>query len=102
MLLNEDPGEPHEYGITAVALIDWATRELIDGVVFHPVRVRKEGARGYVFAFCGCAWMYVVASHLPPAARNLELKADGSLTVPVVDIMKFGPLTRFLDHQSKL
>lgn len=77
MLLNEDPGEPHEYG--CIVMIP----EMYDDVrqvILPPEPIRIAGHRGFRLLAGGLWWLYVVSRHSCAfEQRALFLSKEGTL-----------------------
>ena len=95
MLLERDPGPVTQYQIAGELLVGPRTSTVANGTVMGPIAQRKEGRHVYTVAFAGCAWHYSVASHPAAGADAIVLQPDGSMNLPVLDIVDFPPFDRF-------
>jgi hypothetical protein len=90
LLINRSPGEPWEYPIVCAAMTE-ETGDVQHNFVVPAMHFRYPGCRGYHFAFCGCQWLYYVASHHVRDLDHISLSADGRLPVlarPIEVVMK--------------
>ncbi|HEX9916837.1 MAG TPA: hypothetical protein VGB16_03790, partial [candidate division Zixibacteria bacterium] len=54
MILNKNPGEPHEYGCLMVGIK--MEQDASDQIIIMPESGRLDGHRCYRFTFAGCFW----------------------------------------------
>jgi hypothetical protein len=90
LLINRSLGEPWEYPIVCAAMTG-ETGDVQHNFVVPAMHFRYPGCRGYHFAFCGCQWLYYVASHHVRDLDHISLSADGRLPVlarPIEVVMK--------------
>jgi len=77
MLIEKDPGAPHEYGCIMVGLTD---PDIPFRVVMMPERGRDGAHTMYRFTFGCCLWLYVVSSHSKSfEKKEYFLQKDGSM-----------------------
>lgn len=80
MVFTSSPGPQYEYPIMCVAT-EGKKGEIWKAIVGPAHRINQYGARGYYFAFCGCQWWYIVASHMPAELVDPCLTEEGTLPV---------------------
>ncbi|MCL4500121.1 MAG: hypothetical protein M1335_07790 [Chloroflexi bacterium] len=79
MLLNCDPGEPHDYG--CVLMIPEMYNE-VRQVIMPPDPIRISGHRCFRLLAGGLWWLYVVSRHSSSfEKRELFLSRDGTLSI---------------------
>lgn len=79
MLLNYDPGEPHDYG--CVLMIPEMYRE-VRQVIMPPDPIRISGHRCFRLLAGGFWWLYVVSRHSSSfEKRELFLSNNGTLSI---------------------
>lgn len=81
MILNDDPGEAHEYPVIGIALTHEG--DLAHGLIMGPAMWKYDAMRMYTFICGGFEWAVGVASHCPRGIRRMALKKDGTMRVPV-------------------
>lgn len=81
MLIENVPGPRHVYPIICAA-ISGEGENVWDAFIGPAHAIRLYGAKGFYFTFCGCQWIYIIASHEPPELSELSLAEDG--TMPIV------------------
>lgn len=80
-LLNEDPGEPHQFGF-ALAKVEW-TIPMEGGVMSAPTPVRYHGVRAYWFIAFGFFWMFIASRDARELAGRFPfVGAEELLTIP--------------------
>ena len=79
MLLEERPGEPHDYGCV---LILPASHAVTVQMIYPPEPVTCHGHRAYRASFGGLLWVYLVSSHSATFPnRDLFLNQGGTLRI---------------------
>jgi len=98
MLLQDDPGEPEDFGCVVVF-----ARESGQGVsdtFFNPEPLRWSGRRMYRFFFAGSAWLFHCDRQTPALhLQKFLLQRDGSLTGLLGDLAEakaYGPRVKRL------
>jgi len=66
MILNKNPGEPHEFGTVNFVILN-EFMKLQDDLIMSPDLVKIKGRRWYRFIFGGIFWVYFVSGHTPDA-----------------------------------
>jgi len=84
MVLNEDPGEPHQYGVYCIApLFDG---QLLTDFILEPDFKRNHRGRFYRVVLGGYLFMfYVSAVRMPEVGEQVFVQQDGSWIVPVIN-----------------
>lgn len=80
MLLNENPGEPYEYGC-AIFYSPKLTPKLQDGIISAGMS-RFQGHGLYRIFIQGTLWVYTISSHMDQFPfKNLSLQKSGDLPI---------------------
>ena len=94
LLIDDDPGQPWQYGCLMFALVHEGA--VVEDLMVQPTEVRLEGVPCYRFVFGGHFWLYFVAKHQHP--RKLEtasLDPSGELRIRKKSIAEIEYITDF-------
>lgn len=104
MLLEENPGEPHEFGCAVVFARDGG--EDVSDTMFNPEPLRWCGRRMVKFFFAGSAWLFHCDRRIAPDyLQRLFLQTDGTLcglAADLTDAAPYGPSIRRIARRLKL
>lgn len=81
MLLANDPGEPREYPIIGVLLVEPEARAAWDNVLLLPMKTKIDGRWACRMVFGGAAWTVITSSHSTATFEAFELKSSGTITM---------------------
>lgn len=94
LLVNDDPGQPWQYGCLMFSLVHDGA--VVEDLMVQPTEVRLDGVPCYRFVFGGHFWLYFVAKHQHP--RKIEavsLDVSGELRIRRKNIAEIKYITDF-------
>jgi hypothetical protein len=99
MLINRDPGEPHEFGcwMTGLVLDD----EIVNDTVVEPTTLRLGHMRVCVFVFGGVQWLFGVSREPAPGWEHGYLRRDGSQPIIVRNFVDVPALFGLVEETIK-
>jgi hypothetical protein len=86
MLLSQDPGPASLYPILCGVIIDDDNGNVCSEVIITPLALEWSGHTGYMFAFCGCQWLYFTPSRSMPEVAGIQLSERGSMRVDATSL----------------
>jgi len=96
MILNSDPGDPHQYGCTISAFV--VNRQVFAIYIGQPTRTKKHGHLCYRFIFGGFFWHYFLFSQCTDRKiGDRFLTKDGRITISIDETRS----TRFLKRTAQ-
>jgi hypothetical protein len=102
MLLERSPFTMHDFPVMGPLLLVPNSVQVAFTVV-TPFETTWEGSPGYMFAFGGCLWHFVLR-HEPLAVWTHEwmLMEDGRLGLPAIDLAQLGAIDRSFSNYLEL
>jgi hypothetical protein len=81
MILDQDPGKPHEYGCIIILLT--LSNRVFDDFILQPDQLPVDGQNCIRFTLGGCLWLFNVSSHSNTfGGKPYFLQENGSLVIP--------------------
>jgi hypothetical protein len=84
MILEKDPGPSWKYPVICFGIVH--ENQVQHNLSSDPLAVKLYGQRGFTFRFCGCQWIYLVASHPAWELEGKHLTEDGRMPVLAVPL----------------
>jgi hypothetical protein len=103
MLLTQDPGHPHEFGCTIVAIQIEEGQD--EEIVFSPFTVQSNGCSIHIFIFSGFWLTFVEGGNVAQSLAGTFLKRGGSILIhkrKLTEVQFLMNAITDLDRQGKL
>lgn len=100
MIISEDPGTSDQIGCLVICLM--LEEKPLGDLITQPLSIRLNGHRAYRFVFGGFFWIYFASRHaVGPPWRDLFLREDGTMMVPLTDGIRNSYLLNLVRRFSK-
>lgn len=101
MLIDQNPGEVHEYPIFGYAILHPETRSPIQ-IVSSAQLSKIEGTRCYAMMYGGVEWYICVASHRYREFEKLSLRSNGTIPIGPMRMDEIGSVQRVVKSYANI